>query len=194
MTYSAFFKYNFKIKKYSSLRINITSKVQDMAVGKDNVIINIEIDVEVKEILKEMSKKLDISVSSLTSILIDISLKELKFFKMSGIQYLALGVKKLLENGPLHIKMKGHSKNSSQNTDFISVTIKKETKKRLEQFADDFEIPFKKLVRNCIYTTLDDYGALTNKGLMRIAYRFRKLLESDREFEELQKSKKQLSS
>ena len=63
------------------------------------------------------------------------------------------------------------------------VTIDKETKELLDTYVERLDIPLKKLTRNLIYCALDDYKFLKKTGLLRIAFTFKKYLQSDQEFE-----------
>jgi hypothetical protein len=154
-----------------------------MAISKYNVRINVDLDKDVIEFLDQQKDKLKLTRSVLIRNLIVLSLHDLGVMKKTGLVFVGQFLKIIIEKFS-NVKIKGHPINKSENTETLMVTIDKETKRLLDAYAEDFDIPIKKLTRNLIYCTLDDYKFLEKTRLLKIAFRFKKVLESDKEFEE----------
>lgn len=155
-----------------------------MALSKDSVKINIEIDRDIKESLENLSKELDLTLSNLLRNLILLTLHDMNLLRTIGLFTVFNNLRMALEKTPLKSKPSPVDKNA--DTVLVSVTISKETKILLDRYAKDLEIPIIKLARNFIYSTLDDYNFLKKTGLLRIAFTFKKLLVSHQEFEGMQ--------
>jgi hypothetical protein len=155
-----------------------------VAISKDKSTINVAIDEDVKKLLTHLYKELRLpSLSNLVSNLIEVSLHDLKIMKITGVMYVGQNLSKAIESVMKRKIFNGHPLSNSENTVTISVTISKETKELLDHYVKELDIPIKKFTRNLIYTALDDYKSLKKTGLIKIAYTFRKYLESHQEFE-----------
>ena len=156
-----------------------------MGLAKDTVKINVDIDKDVKEYLDKVSDELGFpSTSILIRNLLLISLHDFKLGKDIKLVQFVLHTRELLNKVPFIDIGKGHPLSNSENTVTITLTINKDIKQLLDKCVADLEIPLKKFTRNLIYTAFDDYKFLKKTHLMRIAYLFKKQLESYQEFEE----------
>lgn len=156
-----------------------------MSVSKGKIVLTIAVDKEVKALLEEYGQGLDLTLSKLARNLILISLNDLNLLTKIGFIGACLSVKNFLDSRP---KANQNIKPSSEPEDAvnISVIIDKETKELLDTFAEKFDIPVKRFARNAIYSALDDYKFLRKTGLMRIAFHFKNLVESQKKFEEFE--------
>jgi hypothetical protein len=155
----------------------------NMSISEDNIRINVDLDKDVIKSLDQIRDKLQQTRSTLIKNLILISLHDLNVMKNTGLLFVFNPIKQLLEKIP-GIPYMGHKLNKSENTETVSVIIDKGTKELLDKYSERFDLPIKKLTRNLIYTTLDDYNFLSKTGLIRIAYNFKNQLKSDQEFDE----------
>ena len=154
-----------------------------MAISEDNIRINVDLDKDVLRSFDQIKDELDTTRSNLIKNLILVSLHDLKLMKYTGIAAVSLAIKKAIERVS-NFKFEGHPLNKSENLETIVVTIDKDTKAVLDKYAEELELPIKKLARNLIYTALDDYNFLKKTGLLKVAYKFRRYLEIEEEVEE----------
>jgi len=156
-----------------------------MVLAKDKITLTVAIDKDVKELLEKYGQELDLTLSKLARNLILISLNDLNLLSKIGFLGACLTVKNFLESLP---KPNKNIKPSSEPEDAvnISVIIDKQTKELLDTYAEKFDVPVKRIARNAIYSALDDYKFLRKTGLMRIAFHFKNLVESQKKFEEFE--------
>lgn len=156
-----------------------------MALAKDKITLTVAIDKNVKDLLEKYGQELDLTLSKLARNLILISLNDLNLLSKIGFLGACFSVRNFLESRP---KSKKNIKLSSEPEDpvNISVILDKQTKELLDTYAEKFDIPVKRIARNAIYSALDDYKFLKKTGLMRIAFHFKNLVESQKKFEEFE--------
>ena len=166
-----------------------------MALSKDNVKINVDIDKDIKVHLDKISKEYGLpNTAILIRNLLLISLRDQKIATDLGITKLVLSVHSLLNKIPFVDIEGGHPLSKSENTVTISLSIHKDVKELLDKYVDDLDIPLKKFTRNLIYTALDDLEFLKRTGLIRIACLFKRQLKDYHEFEkDPQKFKEEIS-
>lgn len=157
-----------------------------MARPKDKVTLSVAIDKEVKELLEQYGKELDLTLSKLARNLILISLNDLNLLSKIGFLGACLSVKNFLDSLPPKSGKKVTPSNEPEDPVSISMILDQETKELLDTFAEKFDIPVKRLARNSIYAALDDYKFLKKTGLVRIAFHFKNLVASQKKFEELE--------
>lgn len=152
---------------------------------KDKITLTVAIDKDVKELLEKYGQELDLTLSKLARNLILIALNDLNLLSTVGFLGACFTVKNFLESLP---KSNKKTKPSSEPEDAvnISVILDKQTKELLDTYAEKFDIPVKRIARNAIYSALDDYKFLRKTGLMRIAFHFKNLVESQKKFEEFE--------
>ena len=157
-----------------------------MAISDDKISITVAIDKEVKKQLEKYSKDLDTTVSKLSRNLICYSLRETAIEEKIGLHYLGKHLINFLDSLPKPIKetLKWRQNSIEVPVD-ISVVIEKDIKNELDRYSNKFGISLKRFARNCIYVALDDLDFLTKSGLIQVAFNFRRLLESDKEFKEM---------
>ena len=158
-----------------------------MPVSKDNIRINVDLDKDVLLSLDQLKDELNLTRSNIINNLIRMSLHDLNIMGHTGIIAISVPIKNAIEKIS-NVKFESPQLSKSENTGTVVVTIDKETKAILDAYAEDFEIPIKKLTRNLIYSTLDDYKFLKKTRLLKIALRFKNTLKmEDSVDEELEK-------
>lgn len=154
-----------------------------MALSKDKVSLTVAIDKDVKELLEKYAKDLDLTLSKIVRNLILISLEDFNIIEKVGLFKACNTLRKFLmsissSNGKVLI-----DGNTEDNVN-ISVIMDQSTKDLVDSYSQKLDLPVKRFVRNLIYTALDDYKYLKKTGLIRIAFHFKNLIQSQKEFEE----------
>lgn len=156
-----------------------------MTPAKDKIVLTVAIDKEVKELLEKYGQELDLTLSKLSRNLILISLNDMNLLSKIGFLGACISVKNFLDSLP-NSKKKVKPSSEPEDPVNISVILDQETKGLLDIYAENFDIPVKRLARNLIYAALDDYKFLKKTGLVRIAFHFKNLVASQKKFEELE--------
>lgn len=156
-----------------------------MTPAKDKIVLTVAIDKEVKELLEKYGQELDLTLSKLSRNLILISLSDMNLLSKIGFLGACISVKNFLDSLP-NSKKKVKPSSEPEDPVNISVILDQETKGLLDIYAENFDIPVKRLARNLIYAALDDYKFLKKTGLVRIAFHFKNLVASQKKFEELE--------
>ena len=155
-----------------------------MVFSKENVAISALIDKGTKELLDNYAKEIDLTLSRFARNLIYISLDDFKILKKIGCIKIAKTFRDQLSKIPAYDK-KIKSRMEEEEKDFttISIVIDQDTKELLEKYASDLGLSMKIFARNLIYVGLDEFKLLRGMGIIRLAFGFKKFLDSFENYE-----------
>ncbi|MCB2170993.1 MAG: hypothetical protein KQI78_25320 [Deltaproteobacteria bacterium] len=141
-----------------------------MSLPKNKVIISVQVDYNIRNLLKKYSKELDLPLSKFARNLIYIALDDFKILNKGGVIPL---LKFFTDGVERHVKHEGIREALIALKDkkpvTISVVIDKDVKEQLDKYADYLGLPLNIFGRNLIYVGLDQFKILRMAGFVKLS-------------------------